>query len=194
MGFITTNYDRFLLVGDFNVHVCCPSNTLSKEFLTLIESFNLVQWINDATHIHGHILDLVLTHGFAISVPVLSDTLLSDHKPILFSLLLPELSSVSVEAQTQSRYYSPHFKSDFNELFNVQSAQLSLDSSFPDLDVNQHIELLNAAWLDILNVTAPFKLFKPKPKSDYWHTSNTRLLRQACRKAKMAKGQIPVII
>ncbi len=107
---------------------------------------------------------------------------------------LPELTSVSVEAQTQSRYYSPHFKSDFNELFNVQSAQFSLDSSFPDLDVNQHIELLNAAWLDILNVTAPFKLFKPKPKSDYWHTSNTRLLRQACRKAKMAKGQIPVII
>ncbi len=30
LGFITTNYDRFLLVGDFNVHVCCPSNTLSK--------------------------------------------------------------------------------------------------------------------------------------------------------------------
>ncbi len=33
MGYITTNYDRFILVGDFNVHVCCPSNSLSKEFL-----------------------------------------------------------------------------------------------------------------------------------------------------------------
>ncbi len=33
-------------------------------------------------------------------------------------------------------------------------------------------------------MTAPFKLFKPKPKSDHWHTSNTRLLRQACRKAE----------
>ncbi len=42
LGFITTNYDCFLLVGDFNVYVCCPSNTLSNEFLTLIESFNLV--------------------------------------------------------------------------------------------------------------------------------------------------------
>lgn len=51
MGYITTNYDRFLLVGDFNIHVCCPSNSLSKKFL---ESFNLVQWINESTHIHGH--------------------------------------------------------------------------------------------------------------------------------------------
>ncbi len=60
MGYITTNYDRFILVGDFNVHVCCPSNSLSNEFLRLTESFNL-QWVNEPTHLHGHTLYLVLT-------------------------------------------------------------------------------------------------------------------------------------
>lgn len=59
-------------------------------------------------------MKLLLTHGFAISEPVLSDTLLSDHNPILFSLLFAELTFVFAEAQTQSLYYSPHFKSDLN--------------------------------------------------------------------------------
>lgn len=36
-------YDRVLLVGDFNIHVCCPDKPLVKEFLSLIDSFNFVQ-------------------------------------------------------------------------------------------------------------------------------------------------------
>ena len=33
IGNIATNYDRFLLVGDFNIHVCSLSNSLSgREF------------------------------------------------------------------------------------------------------------------------------------------------------------------
>lgn len=43
IGSIATNYDCFLLVGDFNIHICCQSNLLSKEFLNLNDSFNLVQ-------------------------------------------------------------------------------------------------------------------------------------------------------
>ncbi len=41
---ISIKYDHFLLVGDFNIHVCYHSNPLSKEFLNLIVSFSLVQW------------------------------------------------------------------------------------------------------------------------------------------------------
>ncbi len=35
---ITTKNYRFSLVGDFNVHVCYPPNSLSKEILSLMES------------------------------------------------------------------------------------------------------------------------------------------------------------
>ena len=34
-------YDRVLLFGDFNIHVCCPDKPLVKDFLRLIDSFNL---------------------------------------------------------------------------------------------------------------------------------------------------------
>lgn len=50
IGNIATNYDCFLLVGDFNIHVCYQSNPLSKEFFNLVDSFNLL-----------------LSHGFAIT-------------------------------------------------------------------------------------------------------------------------------
>ncbi len=73
IGNIATNYDRFLLVGDFNIHVCCPSNPLSHDFLNLIVAFNLSQWINDSTHIQGHTLDLVLSYGLDVTDIVLSD-------------------------------------------------------------------------------------------------------------------------
>ena len=34
-------YDHVLLVGDFNIHVCCPDNPLVKDFLSLIDCFHL---------------------------------------------------------------------------------------------------------------------------------------------------------
>ncbi len=184
IGNIATNYDRFLLVGDFNIHVCCQSNPLSKEFLSLIESFGLVQWINDSTHIQGHTLGLVLYHGFAISDIVVSDYMFSDHKPILFSLSLSNLSYSTSKAITLSRSYSPQFGSKFKQHFMESCSHLLLDSSLPDVDVDQHLRLLNSAWLDSLNVTAPLKPYKPKSKSEPWLNSEIRLLRQACRKAE----------
>ncbi len=40
---------------------------LEMEFLSLIDSFNMVKWMKDPTHTHGHTLDLVLSHGFSIT-------------------------------------------------------------------------------------------------------------------------------
>ncbi len=33
VGDLVTAYDKILLLGDFNIHVCCASKTLSMEFL-----------------------------------------------------------------------------------------------------------------------------------------------------------------
>lgn len=47
-------YDRVLIVGDFNIHVCCPDMPMVKAFLNLIDSFNLVQCVTGPTHERGH--------------------------------------------------------------------------------------------------------------------------------------------
>ena len=42
---IMQTYDHALFLGDFNIHVCCPDKPLVKDFLSLIDSFNLVQCV-----------------------------------------------------------------------------------------------------------------------------------------------------
>ena len=56
-------YDNILILGDFNVHVCCLENPLASEFLSVIDYFNLVQAPTEAMHNKGHMLDLVLFSG-----------------------------------------------------------------------------------------------------------------------------------
>lgn len=54
-------YDHVLIIGDFNAHVCCPDQPMAKDFLNLIDSFDLVQPVSVPTQKYGHTLDLVLT-------------------------------------------------------------------------------------------------------------------------------------
>lgn len=58
LGSVIFKYDCVLIVGDFNIHICCNDDPLAKDFLALTDSFNLVQWVNQPTHARGHTLDL----------------------------------------------------------------------------------------------------------------------------------------
>ena len=53
------NFDKVLILGDLNIHVCCPSKPLVTDCMHLVESFNIKQLITGPTHKLGHTLDLV---------------------------------------------------------------------------------------------------------------------------------------
>ena len=58
-GFLSSLTSSFIICGDFNVHVdldCIDQ----KKILDLLDSSNLVQSVNKPTHLHGHILELIL--------------------------------------------------------------------------------------------------------------------------------------
>lgn len=83
------SYDRVLMLGDFNIHVCCPSMSgFTADFINLFESFNLVQSVNNPTHNKGHTLDLVLSFGVSPNNMELLDFNVSDHKTVIFHTLL----------------------------------------------------------------------------------------------------------
>lgn len=67
----------------------CESKPLVKEFLSLIDSFNLMQSVTSPTHEKGHILDLVLSYGLCITVSEMCDAGISDHMPVLFTAVAP---------------------------------------------------------------------------------------------------------
>lgn len=45
---VTVQYDRILILGDFNIQVCCPNKPMVNELNNVLESFDFIQ------HIHSH--------------------------------------------------------------------------------------------------------------------------------------------
>ncbi len=85
---IMPKYDHVLIVGDFNVHVCCPENPIAKDFLYLIDSFNLVQSVSGPTQERGHTLNLVLSFGLPVRNLEICDSVFWPYACIVW-LLLP---------------------------------------------------------------------------------------------------------
>ena len=57
-----------------------------EDFLSLIDSFNLIHCVSGPTHEHGHTLDLVLSYGLSVSDLEIRSNAISDHLPILFEV------------------------------------------------------------------------------------------------------------
>lgn len=88
---IVPNVDWLLVLGDFNIHVCCPDKPLVSQFLQIVDSFNLSQPVLGATHDKGHTLDLILSFGSLLQILQIEDSYFSDHKPIIFKTVLSRL-------------------------------------------------------------------------------------------------------
>ena len=71
---------RFAILGDFNVHWDKPSDSHVNRFMELIDSVNIIQHVQEPTHIDGHIIDLIFTradnHGITSTR---TSSLFSDH-------------------------------------------------------------------------------------------------------------------
>ena len=86
------NFNKILIVGDFNIHVDNSCDPLAKLFLALTENMGFTQIVDKPTHVHKHTLDLVLTYGLEISdLKILpQNTILSDHFLITFQFTIGE--------------------------------------------------------------------------------------------------------
>ncbi len=71
-----------------------------KDFLCLIDSFNLVQSVSGPTQERGHTLDLVLSFGLPVRNLEICDAVFSDHMPVLFDIAL---ACNTVETRTAIR-------------------------------------------------------------------------------------------
>lgn len=101
---VMVDYEHFLIQGDLNIHVCCETRPLVKDFLSLVDSFNLTQWVSSPTHEKGHTLDLVLSHGVPVCVDeICNSACISDHLPVLFSATVP--CSVVATGPAARRYH-----------------------------------------------------------------------------------------
>ncbi len=66
--------------------MCCTTDPLAKEFITLINAFDLDHHVNVPTHQGGYTLDLVLSYGISLYDLEIVDNGFSDHKCVMFSI------------------------------------------------------------------------------------------------------------
>ena len=95
---------RFIILGDFNIHVDNKSCSDAQHFLDLTDSLNLTQHVQVPTHIKGHTLDLVLTRTFEIPSLKLQvlDTPPSDHHLLCFDTDLAKPAPAKITRSSRS--------------------------------------------------------------------------------------------
>ena len=174
-------HDRLLILGDFNIHVCCPGRPMVSEFCHVLDSFSLLQHIDKATHVLGHSLDLILSYGIFIDKLNIEDASFSDHMPIVFDITLSNPMCTVKTPGRFSRYINSHTAIQFSEMF--KKTAFSTADRLPS-NPDELISLFHSSCSDILNSVAPLKYRRPKLTSQQWLDEPTRSFRQACRKAE----------
>ncbi|XP_014865742.1 PREDICTED: uncharacterized protein LOC106931877 isoform X2 [Poecilia mexicana] len=173
---IITNYEHVLIVGDFNIHVCCPDKPLVKDFLSLLDSFNLVQAVSSPTHEHRHTLDLVISCGLPVTNLEICDSVFSDHLPVLFSV---SLTPAAVKTRAAARA-NPSTATQFSTAF----LQLCGSSDFLYSYTEELWSWFYSSSQTILDSVAPLKTRQPKIKPEPWFNDRTRAVRKECRRVE----------
>ena len=116
LSFVDCNY---FICGDINIHVDVPC-TDSHNLKALLESCNLTQSGNNTTHLHGHILDLILSPSDQdVCVHVDICEFISDHAVIKCAIDFPSSLATCQTRISYRRYHCINmsdFRSDIKEM------------------------------------------------------------------------------
>ncbi len=119
-------------MGDFNINFDNIASTQYNDFKLILDSADLVQFVNFPTHNKGHNLDLVCCSGVMPYNFTSTVSPISDHKPIFFNISL-FLASVKPQRSVSFR--------------NIKNIDLNVLDEIIDYSVNQcYFLLLHMIW------------------------------------------------
>ena len=155
---------ELIITGDFNFHVNKPSLSPASTFLTLLDTYGLVQLITFPTHYLNNTLDLLITRSNStIFTEIKSiDPLLSDHFAIIsFFTPLPLSRPTRITKQIRN------FKQINPTLFSNDILTSSIFSA-PASTLNAYVSQLSSILSSLLDKYAPLKTVSlssrsPKP-------------------------------
>ncbi len=157
---VVPNADRLLILGDFNIHVCCPSKPMVKEFLRTTDTFNLIQSVGGPTHNQGHTLDLILSYGLLVSDVGIKDFFLSDHKSIIFNIAIPSPVLHRASACRCTRFFNSSTSEKLLDAYITSPITHEIESDCLGANPDKLVNKFNGICSNILDAVAPFKLKK----------------------------------
>ncbi len=164
MADILPKYDKLLICGEFNVHVCCPSDQFATDFKSLLVTFNLIQSVDKPTHHFGHTLDLVISLGLSVSLKEISETTITDHFPIIFELIAPQSVSKPLTPSRWRRIITSSTADEFTAAFK-DSQFFALNGLVSPLCPDNFLSSFYSTCSGILDSIAPFRQKSAKPRT-----------------------------
>ena len=58
LSILNTDYNKRLIVGDFNLHIDNRNDNKATDLINLLDNLGFMQHVHGPTHNHGHTLDL----------------------------------------------------------------------------------------------------------------------------------------
>jgi len=106
-----------VICGDFNTHVDQTDDVHAVRFGQLLQSFGLVQHVNEPTHSAGHTLDLVITRTDTEVTDLHVGDMISDHALVFFYTRLkkPRSDTQLIASRAWRRLSHDAFASDLSE-------------------------------------------------------------------------------
>ncbi len=139
------------------------------EFMHVLESFGFTQHIENATHVLGHTLDLIMSYGFSIDNIIIEDACFSDHKPIVFNVTLSSFLGNIKTTGFYSRCINSLTVNQFSDMFHSNEVSTAILVAAECSSSSDYlISLFNSSCSDILDSIAPLKYKCPKFKSQPW--------------------------
>ena len=143
---------KLLIVGDLNVHWDEKNATETRDFETLLSSFNLQQSVEESTHRHGHILDWVISRPQDNLVKSCSvDSMISDHHAVVV-----HLECSRPHPQKKSKTYR-NIRAIDPDTFRNDILKSDL-ITHPKICVEDKVKQYNEVLTEILNKHAPEKV------------------------------------
>ncbi len=177
LSMISSEFDCFAIAGDFNIHIDNAEIKTTKEIITVLNTFDLIQHVHGPTHNHGHTLDLLISRGLNIS-SIVKDVALSDHFCIFFDILISvttESRSVSVRKRCINENTSVLFMEAISS-----TPRISADS------VDLLLDSFNSKVKNVIDDIAPIKVSKKTgtQKSVWRKSTAVQNMKRQCRKAE----------
>ena len=181
-----------LMGGDINIHLDVKTDSQTKSFNDILDSFNLFQMVNEITHREGHLLDILICNepDKCQNVEVL-DCALSDHFMVR--------AMVDFCPNTISEYKMIHYRKLKNinrDSFRSDLIQnFASDQLLDQADFGYTINMYNKTLKDTLDKHAPLitKVVKIVTRAP-WFDNEYVELRRKRRKAEKLFRQTKLMI
>ena len=177
-----------IIAGDFNFHFNDQSDTDTKRFIDMLETFGLKQHVTAPTHSSNHTLDLLITRSSNdINISSLETTFfLSDHCFVecYLSISHPDLSTKEICFRETKKINLDNFKTD------ISQSNLCMNDSWSNLD--DLMECYNDTLVSIFDKHAPIrKKITVGKRRLPWFSANVKHLKTERRKLerKMRKSK-----